>query len=144
MRQCIGCVVIQMWVIRPEDAIEPSSNVWWPAISTEGETFQPIPSSRAGEAPDPSVARPPPPFDPVKFSGLIDQVCTSRSRARSKLDKIASFVSGKSPRANCGPHRDTSTAGQERVGATNRNSYDTGPAGARLEVRSDGLAGAVG
>jgi hypothetical protein len=91
VRQWVGCVVIQTWVIRPGDAMEPSSKVWRPAISTEGETFQPIPSSRAQEAPVPSVARPPPPFDPAKFSGLIDQVCTLRSRARSKLDKTVSF-----------------------------------------------------
>ena len=51
---------------------------------TDGEIFHPTPRSRAALAPVPWVARPPPPFVPSKFSGLIDLVVTSRSRAMSR------------------------------------------------------------
>ena len=47
---------------------------------TDGEIFQPWPSSRAGPAPVPSVAMPPLPFSPVKFSGLIERVSASARR----------------------------------------------------------------
>jgi hypothetical protein len=40
----------------------------------EGDTFQPWPRPRAQLAPVPSVAMPPFPFSPVKFSGEIDRV----------------------------------------------------------------------
>ena len=43
------------------------------AISIEGETFQPTPRSRAQTAPVPSLARPPAPGAPVKFSGEIER-----------------------------------------------------------------------
>src|SRR5690606_4075137 len=49
--------------------------------STLGETFQPWPRSRAASAPVPSVARPPPPTEPSKFSGLMERVCTARRLA---------------------------------------------------------------
>jgi hypothetical protein len=42
-------------------------------MRTDGETFQPWPSSRAAFLPVPSVAMPPLPFSPVKFSGLIER-----------------------------------------------------------------------
>jgi hypothetical protein len=42
-------------------------------IRTDGETFQPCPSSRAAFLPVPSVAWPAFPFSPVKFSGLIER-----------------------------------------------------------------------
>ena len=42
-------------------------------MRTEGETFQPWPSSRAAFLPVPSVAMPALPFSPVKFSGLIER-----------------------------------------------------------------------
>ena len=57
-----------------------STNVSCGAIDTDGETFQPCPSSRPGPAPVPSVAMPPRPFSPVKFSGLIERVSASASR----------------------------------------------------------------
>ena len=44
------------------------------AITMEGEIFQPWPRSRAAFAPVPSVAIPPRPFSPVKFSALIERV----------------------------------------------------------------------
>src|SRR5439155_1452949 len=52
-------------------------------IWTHGETFQPGPRSRAAFAPMPSVARPPWPGAPEKFSGLIDRERASDSRVRS-------------------------------------------------------------
>jgi hypothetical protein len=81
VRQLSVWVVIQMWVIRPGPSISARSNVAPGAMSTLGETFHPGPRSRAHSAPVPSVARPPPPADPSKFSGLIDLVRTARSRA---------------------------------------------------------------
>jgi hypothetical protein len=55
----------------------------WPAlILTDGDTFQPCPSSRAALAPVPSVAIPALPFSPVKLSGLIDRVFASDKRGR--------------------------------------------------------------
>ena len=74
VRQLSVWVVIQMWVIRPAPEIVARSNVSPGAMSTLGEIFQPVPRSRAHSAPVPSVARPPPPADPSKFSGLIDRV----------------------------------------------------------------------
>src|SRR5207253_8309944 len=47
-----------------------------------GELFQPRPTSRAGLAPVPSVARPPCPGAPEKFSGLIDRVRAADTRAK--------------------------------------------------------------
>src|SRR5436190_10190592 len=47
-----------------------------------GETFQPCPRSRAASAPVPSVAMPPPPLAPSKFSGLIERVRAPEMRAR--------------------------------------------------------------
>jgi len=76
------CVVIQMWVMRPGPSIAASSKVSPAGMSTLGEIFHPGPRSRAAEAPVPSVARPPPPAEPSKFSGEIDRVCTSRSWER--------------------------------------------------------------
>ena len=48
----------------------------------EGDIFQPWPRPRAGLAPVPSVAMPPLPFSPVKFSGLIERVLAEDSRDR--------------------------------------------------------------
>jgi len=57
-----------------------STNMAPGAIDTDGEIFQPRPSSRPGPAPVPSVAMPPRPFSPVKFSGLIERVSASARR----------------------------------------------------------------
>src|SRR3954470_18788313 len=51
-------------------------------ITMLGDTFQPTPRSRAAKAPVPSVALPPPPFCPSKFSALIERVCAPDSRER--------------------------------------------------------------
>src|SRR5690349_19610651 len=48
----------------------------------EGDTFQPCPSSRAALAPVPSVAMPPLPGSPLKFSGLMERVTAFDSRDR--------------------------------------------------------------
>src|SRR3954453_24065754 len=47
-------------------------NVCPASMRTLGEIFHPWPSSRAQFFPVPSVAIPPRPFSPVKFSGLIE------------------------------------------------------------------------
>src|SRR4029077_5814024 len=65
--------VIQICWIAPEPLISATVEVTPEAISTDGLIFQPWPSSRAALAPVPSVAVPPFPFSPVKFSGLIDK-----------------------------------------------------------------------
>src|SRR3990170_3320776 len=57
--------------------------VWPGSMRTDGETFQPRPRSRAAFAPVPSVAIPPRPFSPVKFSGLIERVSALDRRYRS-------------------------------------------------------------
>ena len=48
----------------------------------EGETFHFCPGPRAWTAPVPSVAMPPRPFSPVKFSGEMDRVRAPDSRYR--------------------------------------------------------------
>src|SRR5258706_15155045 len=51
-------------------------------MSMLGDTFHPWPSSRAGTAPVPSVAIPPLPLLPSKFSAVIDGVCAAERRDR--------------------------------------------------------------
>src|SRR5689334_22139812 len=67
----------------PGPAISPSVKVCLAAILTDGEIFQPWPSSRAALAPVPWVALPPSPLAPVKFSGLIERVFALERRDRS-------------------------------------------------------------
>src|SRR3954451_10285917 len=67
-----------MWVILPGPSMFARSKVSPALMSTLGEIFQPGPRSRALAAPVPVVARPPPPTDPSRFSGLIDLVCRLR------------------------------------------------------------------
>src|SRR5690242_183812 len=67
----------------PEILMSASVNVWPGAITTDGETFQPTPSSRPSLSPVPFVAMPPLPFSPVKFSGEIERVRAFESRGRS-------------------------------------------------------------
>src|SRR5688572_21701325 len=78
VRQLSVCVVIQMWLILPAPSMFARSKVSPALTSTLGEIFQPGPRSRAQEAPVPSVARPPPPGAPSKFSGEIERVCNPR------------------------------------------------------------------
>src|SRR6476660_3961139 len=82
----------------PGPAMSASVNVSPALISTDGETFQPLPRSRAARAPVPLIAWPPPPFAPVKFSGLIDRVFARESRLRSPTP-VVSPLNGRSPRA---------------------------------------------
>jgi hypothetical protein len=63
----------------------------------DGDTFQPRPSERAGDAPVPSVARPPPPTAPSKFSGLIDRDCAFDSRDRLPRCSPRPLNAGMSP-----------------------------------------------
>src|SRR3972149_6444411 len=48
----------------------------------DGDTFQPRPISRAAYCPVPSVAMPPCPLAPVKFSALIERVWAFDKRER--------------------------------------------------------------
>ena len=78
----IGAGVIQICWIAPGPSISATVNVLLALIRTDGETFQVRPRSRAAPWPVPSVAMPPFPFSPLKFSGLIDRDCASESRER--------------------------------------------------------------
>ena len=71
--------------IAPGPWMSASVNVSPALIRIDGETFQPWPRSRAAFAPVPSVAMPPLPFSPVKFSGLIDRVFARDRRDRSQV-----------------------------------------------------------
>jgi len=75
-----GAGVIQVCWIAPGPAISASVKVDRALMRTEGETFQPWPSSRAAFLPVPSVAMAALPFSPVKFSGLIDRDWALESR----------------------------------------------------------------
>src|SRR3954452_25189652 len=79
-RQYAGATVSQICWIAPGPSISARTPVALPAISMLGEIFQPCPSSRAELAPVPSVAFPPSPFAPVKFSALIERVCADDNR----------------------------------------------------------------
>src|SRR4051812_45885297 len=72
-----------------------------PAGSTMlGETFHPAPSSRAKAAPLPSVAAPPLPFSPVKFSGLMLRVLACDNRARPpRPNPVPTTASTRNPRS---------------------------------------------
>ncbi|MEZ4715087.1 MAG: hypothetical protein R2851_03205 [Caldilineaceae bacterium] len=63
-----------------------SVTVVLPGMWMEGETFQPWPSSRAESAPVPSVALPPAPLAPVKFSALIERgLCVGKARQVAEI-----------------------------------------------------------
>jgi hypothetical protein len=66
----------------PGPLISPRVKVCPALILTDGDIFQPWPSpaSFAICMPVPSVAMPPLPFSPVKFSGLIERDLASESR----------------------------------------------------------------
>ena len=66
--------VIQICWMQPGPLISASVKVVPALMLTDGETFQPWPSSREARLPVPSVAMPALPFSPVKFSGLIERV----------------------------------------------------------------------
>src|SRR5215470_11955852 len=66
----------------PGPVMSASTAVAPGATSIEGEIFQPWPSERAGDLPVPSVAMPPWPGAPVKFSGLIERLLASDRRDR--------------------------------------------------------------
>src|SRR3954447_25546816 len=72
----------------PGPVISARVKTCFAAILTDGETFQPRPRSRAAPAPVPSVALPPSPLAPVKFSGLIDRVFALDRRDRSPMPVV--------------------------------------------------------
>ncbi len=76
--------VIQMCCSAPGPVISASVNVCPASMRTDGETFHPLPRSRDALAPVPLTACPPPPFAPVKFSGLIDRDLARDSRLKSE------------------------------------------------------------
>ena len=82
LRQNPGKAVIQICWIAPGPWISATVNVWCGSIRTEGDTFQPRPRSFAATAPVPSVAMPPAPLAPVKFSALIERDFARDRRAR--------------------------------------------------------------
>ena len=82
-------VVSQRCVISAGPSMFASSNVVRPSISTLGEIFQPAPRSAAQAAPVPSMARPPPPFVPSKFSGLIERDWALLNRASERRSVTA-------------------------------------------------------
>ena len=69
-----------MCVMQPGPRMSPSVKVVPALIFTDGETFQPGPSSLAACCPVPWVAIPPLPFSPEKFSGLRDRDWASEVR----------------------------------------------------------------
>src|SRR5512139_2887818 len=69
--------------MQPGPLIDPSVKVVPALIRTDGDTFHPLPRSRAAFLPVPSVAMPALPFSPVKFSELIDRLCGRESLGRS-------------------------------------------------------------
>ena len=73
LRQLSPLGVSQMCWMIPGPSIWARVNVVFCLTRTEGEIFQPRPSSRAKSLPVPSTAMPPLPFSPVTFSGLIDR-----------------------------------------------------------------------
>ncbi len=89
-RQKSGNSVSQICWIAPGPSISATVNVVCAGMLTLGDTFHPWPSSRATCAPVPSVAMPPLPFSPVKFSALIERVL-----ARDRRDRL--------PRLRCSP-----------------------------------------
>src|SRR3954471_19270564 len=84
----------------PGPVISARVKTCFAAILTEGETFQPRPRSRAAPAPVPSVALPPSPLAPVKFSGLIDRVLALDSRDRSPTPVVMP-LNGRAGAAAC-------------------------------------------
>src|SRR5258708_10895112 len=76
--------VIHICWMAPGPPMSARTRVSPAAIVIDGDILHPRPSSRAGAAPVPSVAAPPRPFSPVKFSGLIERVL-----AFDKRDRVA-------------------------------------------------------
>ena len=66
--------------IAPGPSISARVKVRPASIFTEGDTFHFCPRSRADSLPVPSLAMPPLPFSPVKFSGLMERVFAFESR----------------------------------------------------------------
>jgi len=66
--------------MHPGPAISANVTVVLAWTRMAGDTFQPRPNSRVAALPSPSVAMPPWPFSPVRFSGLIDRDCAGETR----------------------------------------------------------------
>ncbi len=74
--------VIQICCIAPGPPMSASSKVSPALMVTQGEIFHPWPRSRAHAAPFPSVAMPPLPFSPLKFSGESERLFALERRGR--------------------------------------------------------------
>src|SRR5689334_1189224 len=85
--------VSQMCWIAPDALMSHIVKVSPGPIFTDGETFHPWPRSDDGHEPVPSVAMPPLPFSPVKFSGLIERVSAFASRQRFAIPTPRPFHS---------------------------------------------------
>src|SRR6185437_15693562 len=72
--------VIQMCCIEPGPSISAIVKTVCALMTTLGLIFHPFPRSRAACEPVPAVACAPPPFAPLKFSGLIERVRAFDSR----------------------------------------------------------------
>src|SRR5213076_2536722 len=80
VRQLVGKVVSQMCWRAPGPWMSARVALLCGAITMEGEIFQPCPRSRAASVPVRSVAIPPRPFSPVKFSALMERVVALERR----------------------------------------------------------------
>ena len=72
--------VSQICWMAPGPSISASVQVSPASMRIEGEIFQRGPRPRAWTAPVPSVAWPPPPLAPEKFSGEMERVLADESR----------------------------------------------------------------
>src|ERR1700712_4834184 len=111
-RHMIVFSVSQICWMAPGPAISAITRVSPASLQIDGETFHPWPRPRAGLAPVPSVAIPPRPTAPSKFSGEIERVLACESRERL-------------PRCNPNPLKPGMVSGFPSVGA------------GRLEMRQD-------
>src|SRR5580692_12301942 len=68
--------------MEPAPLISARVTVFSGGITMNGFTFQPCPRSRAAFEALPSVAMPPLPFSPLKFSGLIEKLLALETRYR--------------------------------------------------------------
>src|SRR3954464_11625985 len=81
-RQYLGSTVHQICWMGPGPSISARVTLLLPAILMQGDTFQPLPNSRAASAPSPSIAMAPLPFSPVIFSALIERLSALETRER--------------------------------------------------------------
>jgi hypothetical protein len=83
LKRRLPVTVIQICCTAPMSCMFASSKVSPAGIFTLGDTFQPWPPNQAATSfPVPSVAMPPLPFSPVKFSGDMERVFALDKRER--------------------------------------------------------------